>query len=67
MTSLAWGKSNITITTIPIDVDQLELYKQYCVVTNTIQAIDQVLLLATAEKVDLVMYRFEFLLTRKEA
>ena len=67
MTSLAWGKSNITITTIPIDVDQLELYKQYRVVTNTIQAIDQVSLLATAEKVDLVMYRFEFLLTRKEA
>ena len=67
MTSLAWGKSNITITTIPIDVDQLELYKQYRVVTNPIQAIDQVSLLATAEKVDLVMYRFEFLLTRKEA
>ena len=67
MTSLAWGKSNITITTIPINIDQLELYKQYRVVTNTIQAIDQVSLLATAEKVDLVMYRFEFLLTRKEA
>ena len=67
MMMLAWGKSTIMIPTIPIEVDQLEPDEWHHIVTKTIRAIDQLSYIATAEKIDLVMYQFEFPMAMPEA
>ena len=67
MTTIAWGKSTITILTIPINVNHIKPEEWYHIITKTTRAIDQVSSLTTTEKVDLTMYQFEFPLVRTEA
>ena len=62
-----YGNDDVSLGKIHIKFDQLEPDDRYRIFTKTIRAIDQDSYLSTAEKINLVMYCFEFLMARTES